>query len=983
MARIINFEGRRITVPDGASDTEVEQILGTQQPAVTPAETPVEPVKVPGQKSLVDLIMDGSSTQPPAKEPGWGEYLGGITDQIGRGLAEGAIDVVGLPNTLSKLGSDATEWGLNKVGVDPVISAVMSKNPVTAMTPDPEAIKGWLNNANNATADTLGVERPRAEPENAMERYANRTAEVIGGGLLPVGGSLIAAEKLGVQGAKELPGLARMFVEPAAVAPGKFAAKEMSVATGAGLGSSTANEMVDPHSAAGALADFVGGLLGGGAVGLTRVVGGAAKNIFDAVRTNPQYADDVVKAAVIDRLAKAADLPGSNEIGADIDTQPLIDAIMNPSESRPSNVIPGYKETLADRTANPGLASLEYGRQQGQNSGLFTQRRMANNEAVDSAMTSIQPKETPGAFRDALALERDRRLMDAETMAFNADDEVVRAIRGLMPTTTSAQRGNTVRSVLEDARDAARARTEQAYDEAGVNGRRVNPIPLTDALDEGLASLTEVERGLIPQGVIDRVRRLGQPLDDGPTETGILDASGNPIMRPPRGPEDIDLREATSLRSELGRLASAASASWKEERGGRNAARVINEMQRRVDDFIDSSLPPENAEALRAAQASKFDEAERFTRQGDPVAEVLQRYEGGQPKVRDDNVAGKFVNDQAMGRLFAQADTPSTRAAIRDELLSRADMSRPDRINDFLTEYDQQIGRFPGLREDLGRAMQTRQNALSATESRDAMVRDLGTESTPGRSTVGKYLNYSDATSERAMNEVLNAKDPAKAADELMQFVGADPKATEGARSAFWQKLKSESQSTDNTQRSMSGKRVWRGDWMKSWLEDPKVAAVAERLYADKPEDLATLKLYADVLANADLRVRGKASSTSGTTQGMANNIMTPETLQSRIYAYMRGQVSGTYLATSIAAVIARRAVRSARTDAIERMTDEALLNPEVALAMLKDNNPANRAALARKSKGWLTSELSTLLNEAASEDDPDQAIKDAVKGGN
>src|SRR5690606_16411264 len=108
-------------------------------------------------------------------------------------------------------------------------------------------------------------------------------------------------------------------------------------------------------------------------------------------------------------------------------------------------------------------------------------------------------------------------------------------------------------------------------------------------------------------------------------------------------------------------------------------------------------------------------------------------------------------------------------------------------------------------------------------------------------------------------------------------------------------------------------------------------------------EDLAALRLYAEVLDNADLRVRGKASSTSGTTQGMSNNIMTPETLQSRGYAYMRGQISGTYLATSIAAVLARRAVRSARTDAIERMTDKVLLDPDLAKELLKENNPANR----------------------------------------
>ena len=88
----------------------------------------------------------------------------------------------------------------------------------------------------------------------------------------------------------------------------------------------------------------------------------------------------------------------------------------------------------------------------------------------------------------------------------------------------------------------------------------------------------------------------------------------------------------------------------------------------------------------------------------------------------------------------------------------------------------------------------------------------------------------------------------------------------------------------------------------------------------------------------------------------------------------MRGQVSGTYLATSIAAVIARRAVRGAQKDAIERMTDEVLLDPQKAALLLKENNPANRAALARKAKGWFGNEASTIVNLANEEDDDTKA---------
>ena len=73
--------------------------------------------------------------------------------------------------------------------------------------------------------------------------------------------------------------------------------------------------------------------------------------------------------------------------------------------------------------------------------------------------------------------------------------------------------------------------------------------------------------------------------------------------------------------------------------------------------------------------------------------------------------------------------------------------------------------------------------------------------------------------------------------------------------------MKSQAQSTDNTTRAMSGERQWRGDWPKSFLDNPATSAVAERLYRDKPEDLQAMRAFADVLDNADMRVRGKASA--------------------------------------------------------------------------------------------------------------------------
>lgn len=82
--------------------------------------------------------------------------------------------------------------------------------------------------------------------------------------------------------------------------------------------------------------------------------------------------------------------------------------------------------------------------------------------------------------------------------------------------------------------------------------------------------------------------------------------------------------------------------------------------------------------------------------------------------------------------------------------------------------------------------------------------------------------------------------------------------------------------------------------------------------------------------------------------------------------------MSGTFLITSIAAVAGRRGAERAQTEAIGRLVDEALTNPDAAATLLRENNPANRAILARKAKGWIGNEAGTpidALNDA--DEDP------------
>ena len=70
-----------------------------------------------------------------------------------------------------------------------------------------------------------------------------------------------------------------------------------------------------------------------------------------------------------------------------------------------------------------------------------------------------------------------------------------------------------------------------------------------------------------------------------------------------------------------------------------------------------------------------------------------------------------------------------------------------------------------------------------------------------------------------------------------------------------------------------------------------------------------------------------------------------------------------------------------ARAGAINRLLDEALNNPEVAATLLQENNPANRAALARKAKLWFGNEASTIVNLFNEDDDQEDPVVKRVMG--
>lgn len=766
--------------------------------------------------------------------------------------------------------------------------------------------------------------------DNPWLRIAGRAANEIGASLIPAGGALMAAGRMGVDGARRMGGPIGDIVESAAVNPTNFATKEIAVAGGAGAGAGMARDAAsdgDPTTITPweAGADILGALAGGVATQGTMMAGGALKDLFGAV--TGRGGSDLVKQVVADTIAREG---GAMEIRPGVvDSSGLATALAGARKI--GDTVPGFVESTGDVLKNAGVQALEYGRQSGPNAGLYNQRRSQNLEAVDTAINDLAPDATPGAFREPLAANRDAAVAETTAAAQAAQDAFETAAQKLQASMSGEARGQTIRGALDEALGAARAVEREAW--SAVSGE-ADPQPLAQAFEDVTNGLTMSER----RAVSTLGEALGSP--------GVLAGEGN-----------TDLSEITSLRSELLTGVRQANAN-----GDANQARILEKYIGAIDGYMDGI--PRLAEPLKAAREVSFDLNERFTRRGTPTADVLASRPSGGPVVPDSNVARRFVQPDEgqasnIDRILREGGSNAdVQAALADEIKAGAAplLQKPDQLDAYLKQHGTVFERFPELKAELGTAAALRRSADEAAASRTATEARLGGPGKPGTSAVAKYLQYGDERAVDAMSGVVNAKDPKAAIDELMTFAGNDPQTVEGARSAFWKLMERDAKSSGATTKTASGEQPWRPASLYNFLTDPKRAAVAERLYADNPEHLQNLKGIATELRGVDLRASAKAPNTSGTPQSLMGNAILPstETLASRSFAIQRGQVGLAYTGVSLASVMAKRAQMIGRGREFQNLLDKALLNPEVAEFLMREYNPADASAMARTAKSYL-----------------------------
>lgn len=935
-------------------------------PVPAPAPDPV--TAAPDENALlVDSVMDGAG-------------------YMAQKFTQGVTNVLGFP--------------VDAINMSPMLLNLLpGEQGMTPMTEDPvggaESIRGALNTARDALTSSLGGTPGDMVTDNPALKFGGRVVEELGAASVPIAGGLAQGLRVGVDGARRMQQstapiqrAAGRNAERYAVAPGATVSKEAGMATAAGTGGATGQFLLDDGhyetSGSEAVADLIGSIMGAGSYAGVVNAGKGVANVARAASGSDSYASNAANDAAVAEILRASGTT-PNQNGA-IDSAPLVAALRGRNPT--ADVVPGFQDSVADRTGNPGIAALEYSRQSGPNAGYFQQRRADNAAASTDAMSDLAPTQPPSTFRSALETGAQSRIDDAEIMQAAAQSDFEEAAGALQTAMSGEARGQTVRAALGDALEKARNVEREAW--SGITGQ-VDPAPLAARFDNISAGLTQSEQRVVAdaRGAIDTPEKLIPEAED-PVFSAVLGPNGKPV---PKAVTPVDqmqsLDEITTLRSEFTTAIREARAA-----NDTNKARILEQFVTQIDGYLDEI--PEVADNLRNARAVSFDLNERFTRRGTPIADSLATTPTGGNSVPDSQVTPKFVQPDerqasSIDDVLRETDNAAeVRAALEDQIRAGAAplLDKPDRLEAFLGQYEQVFQKFPDLRDDLGTAAGLRRASDTATKTAQDTTKSL---SPGGPSATGKYLRFGAEDPARSMRTVIADDRPDEAVRELLSVSGDTPEVREGLRSAFWAELESKARPTTMSNRVTDGSgRVsdpWNFTTTTKMLDDPKFAAVVKELYADNPEHADNLKELAETLRSVDLRETARARGSSGTAQAMWNqsNLPSTETLGAYSFAYQRGQIGLPFIALRVGATVARNAMKQGRASQYEAVLDRALLDPEGAAMLLEEYNPATAEVLSRWANSWAGAQAPEIIDliqsSAPEEPDEDQNLTDTIMG--
>lgn len=872
--------------------------------------------------------------QPVAAEPeGWLDWAGRVGTDVAAstadGLRQGVAAMLGAPVEL--------------INAAPMIGNILPGEQ--GFTPLSDRPAGGMKDFDEILR--FGVPRVGAlvddyQPQTFGGRMANRVGEEIGASMVPIAAAGATAARVGTEGARQMGPLARRFVEPMAVDPGRVVGREITAATAAGSGAQLANEAFDPQEHKGNFwTDFLGSVGGLTALGGVKALGNLGNQAIGAVTDNAKRFEDIAGRVVADDLIDNSTTMQRQYADRGIaDANDLAGALSRPSAAE--ELVPGFQANIADRVTDPGLSSFTYN-VDGRAPGAMMNRITNNAAAIDNRMTGLAPEGDATLLRQRVAEGANARITGAEEAELLARTQMEDALAQINPSMSPVERGAAIREALQSAKDSVFANIKDLYSSTDPN-TPVDLRPLRDRFDATTEALPMNDRDRFLPSEVGTARRLVP--ESGPVNTGVLDASGNQITRAP-DPANGTLGEALSIRSGL-------SSDIRSPAALDQGRRVTGQYMDDVDTFLRSVLSEEDRLALDAAQASRLDAGRRFEDTG-AIPTILNRTGRDQYVAPAEAVAGMATRQETnYSAIMREAGSnEGLRRSVADQIVADAQNSNALRSPDALARFAQERGfalkDFPEVKTALERAGVSKQafdQAVATTKTTRAQFKEGGS------SPAGQFLKYDNTGVGQAMQSAWNSPQPERNIKELLDVAGDTPEVRKAAKAALWDNVTSAGKNSAKTATSADGVQRWSGRKLEEIIKNPKFAKAAEMLWEDNPKHLEDIKEVFGALAKADGSINAKPPGTSGTAASLSGKLdssLSTTSIASRMRSVNRGQLSPTIAVIDVASTWLRNRSAKVQAKAIEEMTARAINDPDFAATLLRKFNPADEAAMRKQ----------------------------------
>jgi hypothetical protein len=796
MARIIEVEGRRLSVPDDATDDEINNLFAPTPAAPAQAEPaiPMPPERpMPGIPELSQLTQAPEANREiegprPAPQR---ELRAGV-----QGAARSLSDIAAFPIDLLAMGENALLAGGDK------FSRLLGGPSIDMRAKMPSDI---IADTASKAAGAFGYDVMDPEAMSSREKLAYNVNRFGGQAAAGAGGLAKAGIARGAELAKSAPNMFDDFLRPYFTNPVKTAAGDAVAGAGAGAGL-TASQMLpeDVRSMGGGtvgvgtdlLAMLAGGVGGGTAAEIaTRAPVSVVRNFKGSMNSKEAGFDPETLLPTTNRAVdKAARFVQSQAIDPEAAAQNI--GRRSAEFSQEGLPVP----TSGIISGDTGVEMLERGSRVNNSTGTiirspdaspevkkqysFGERDNALRDSAVQQVDSIRGDGNPEAFVQRAEQVGDAQVEAAQRKADQAagKQRSVEIAQEAPANDLQAFEGQGKRAsrnidtTYRDTRQRELARSRRLYQDPELVNAQVGVDPMVQVSDE-LRTLDTAAAPLDPtvRKYVDRFRR--PEVDE---ETGV-------VLRPGfEEGQQFTMREANAVRAEIER-------DIQQNLDNGETVRQLRRLKNTVSAYVDD-LAADGNDAAQAAVSNYTERVRPNFREGaggrmndrmvadpngtkvrpsDTAGEFLTRPEDAADLMRISRLRGPGAEQQTAGDartwLFDQL---AQRGVVKDGAID------PEKLTRWRNRNNDLLGEVPGLRQEVDGMLRDARRGADLNTRYGAELKAAETKVSETRRDVdkGPLGMVAEKAPDKAVAAVFSSGNPESAMKELAKRMGGGTK---------------------------------------------------------------------------------------------------------------------------------------------------------------------------------------------------------------